>query len=118
MRGYFGIGVYMLKSAVNLGTLWRSANILGAKYIFTIGRRYNKQSSDTMQTQRHIPLITYIDFEDFYNQLITRMTQDFKDGLALLKEKTMQKRFFISKESLLDPVTFINKQIQDELSPI
>ena len=59
-----------------------------------------------------------MNFEDFYQQLINRMTQDFKDGLTLLKEKTQQKRFFISRESLLDPVSFINKQIKDELSSI
>ncbi|MBE0697963.1 MAG: hypothetical protein IH586_13655 [Anaerolineaceae bacterium] len=38
-----------------------------------------------------------MNFEDFYQQLINRMTQDFKDGLTLLKEKTQQKRFFISE---------------------
>lgn len=57
-------------------------------------------------------------FDDFYQQLISRMTQDFKDGLTLLKEKTQQKRFFISRESILDPVSFINKQIKAELDSI
>jgi len=57
-------------------------------------------------------------FDDFYKQLIARMTDNFKDGLALLKEKTQQKRFFISRESLLDPVSFINKQIKAELNSV
>jgi len=57
-----------------------------------------------------------MNFDDFYKTLTTRMTEDFKDGLALLKEKTEQKRFFISRESLLDPIAFLNKQIKDELS--
>ncbi len=57
-----------------------------------------------------------MNFEVFYDQFVARMTKDFKDGLALLREKTQQKRFFISKESLLDPVSFINKQIKAELS--
>jgi len=44
---------------LNVGTLWRSANILGAAYIFTVGRRYKPQSSDTMQTWRHVPLFHF-----------------------------------------------------------
>jgi len=55
-RGYFEIGVYHAKTETNIGTLWRSAYQLGAAGIFTIGRRYEKQSSDTPKTWRHIPL--------------------------------------------------------------
>lgn len=66
MRGYFGIGVINGKCEANIGTLWRSANIMGAQFIFTIGRRYpKKQSTDTMQTPRHIPLFEYETWEDF-----------------------------------------------------
>ena len=35
--GYFGIGVYRLKTEANHGTLWRSAFQFGADFIFTIG---------------------------------------------------------------------------------
>lgn len=35
-RGYFGIGIYNGKNTANIGTLWRSAAILGANFIFTI----------------------------------------------------------------------------------
>lgn len=65
MRGYFGIGVFNLKNGVNLGTLWRSAYQLGAAFIFTVGQRYKKQSSDTPCTWRHIPLHAYLTFEEF-----------------------------------------------------
>ena len=65
-RGYFGIGIENTKNAMNVGTLWRSANILGASFIFTIGRRYKRQSSDTLETWRHIPLFTLDSFEEFY----------------------------------------------------
>jgi len=65
MRGYCGIGIYNVKSEVNTGTLWRSAYSLGADFIFTIGRRYKKQSSDTTATYRHLPLWNFTDFEDF-----------------------------------------------------
>ena len=64
-RGYFGIGIFYGKDEKNVGTLWRSAAILGADFIFTIGRRYKSQCSDTMKTPRHIPLYNYEDWQDF-----------------------------------------------------
>lgn len=63
--GYFEIGIYHTKTEVNVGTLWRSAYQLGASGIFTIGKRYKSQSSDTMKSWRHIPLRNYADFDDF-----------------------------------------------------
>jgi len=63
--GYFEIGIYHVKSEVNIGTLWRSAYQLGASGIFTIGKRYQKQSSDTLKAFRHVPLRHYETFEDF-----------------------------------------------------
>lgn len=68
-RGYFAVGVFNPKKEVNVGSLWRSASIFGAAYIFTIGARYHKQSSDTMKSYRHIPLYTYSDFDDFYEHM-------------------------------------------------
>lgn len=55
-RGYFGIAVEHGKCAANLGSLWRSADLFGAAFIATIGRRYQRQSSDTMKTWRNTPL--------------------------------------------------------------
>jgi tRNA G18 (ribose-2'-O)-methylase SpoU len=66
-RGYFEIGIYHTKTEVNVGTLWRSAYQLGASGIFTIGRRYKKQSSDTVNAFAQIPLRHYEDFDDFQN---------------------------------------------------
>ena len=65
-RGYFGIGIFHGKTETNIGTLWRSAAILGADFIFTIGRRYRQQCSDTMKAPRHIPLYNYKDYDDFF----------------------------------------------------
>lgn len=48
-----------------MGTLWRSAHNFGASFIFTIGRRYRKQASDTTAAWRHVPLYHFADFEDF-----------------------------------------------------
>ncbi len=68
-RGFFGIGIQNTKTEQNIGTLWRSASILGASFIFTIGRRYKKQASDTMASYKHIPLYNYETFEEFYKAM-------------------------------------------------
>lgn len=68
-RGFFGIGIQNTKTEMNVGTLWRSASILGAAFIFTIGKRYKKQSSDTMASWRHIPLYNYETFDEFYKAI-------------------------------------------------
>lgn len=68
-RGYFGIGVYHPKTTENIGTLWRSAHNFGADFIFTIGKRYKKQASDTTKAERHIPLYEYDTFDDFKKHL-------------------------------------------------
>lgn len=65
---YFEIGIYHTKTETNVGTLWRSAYQLGASGIFTIGRRYKKQSSDTYKAVCHIPLRHFESLEDFKAQ--------------------------------------------------
>ena len=67
MRGYFGIGIYQTKTEVNVGTLYRSAYLMGASFIFTIGKRYKRQASDTPNAMKHIPLFEYLDFNEFKN---------------------------------------------------
>lgn len=69
LRGFFGIGILNGKTIENVGTLWRSADLLGAKYIFTIGKRYKRQATDTMKSFKNIPLFHYETFEDFYKVL-------------------------------------------------
>ena len=64
-RGYYGIGVWHPKTETNIGTLWRSAYTYGAAFVFTVGRRYKRQSSDTVKTWRHIPLWNFVDTADF-----------------------------------------------------
>ena len=70
-RGYFEIGIYQPKTAVNVGTLWRSAFQLGAAGIFTIGRRFPQQASDTVKAYRHVPMREFDAFDDFYRQIPT-----------------------------------------------
>lgn len=65
MRGYFGIGIEHGKNEFNIGTLWRSADLLGAAFIFTVGRRrYRRQASDTMASWRNIPLWKFESLDD------------------------------------------------------
>lgn len=69
MRDYFGIGIERSKFEVNIGTLWRSAYNMGASFIFTIGKRYELQHSDTTQSWRHIPLYNYRTIQDLKDHL-------------------------------------------------
>jgi tRNA G18 (ribose-2'-O)-methylase SpoU len=67
--GYYAIGIFRHKRDHNLGSLWRTAFILGAKYIFTIGKNYKKQSSDVLHTWARIPLFHFDTVEDFFNHV-------------------------------------------------
>jgi tRNA G18 (ribose-2'-O)-methylase SpoU len=69
VRGYCGIGIQNIKTEMNIGTLWRSAKILGASFIFTIGKRYKKQSSDTLKAWRSVPFYEYENFEQFHSNI-------------------------------------------------
>lgn len=66
---FFGIGLYQPKTIHNVGTLWRSAYILGAQFIFIIDGKYNHQTSDTQKAWSKIPLYKYEDFDHFYKSL-------------------------------------------------
>ncbi|MEW6671475.1 MAG: AAA family ATPase [Thermodesulfobacteriota bacterium] len=45
-----------------------------------------------------------------------RMSADLKLGLKLIQEKTNKNRFFINRQALMDPETFLNILIKNELS--
>ncbi len=66
-NGYYGIGVLNMKKDINYGTLFRTAQIFNADFLFLIGRRFKKLASDTMKSYKHIPLFEYNDFIDFNN---------------------------------------------------
>lgn len=69
MRGYYGIGVYHPKWELNVGTLWRHAFAFGASFIFTIGRRYKEQASDTAKSWHSIPLFHFANIGDLIDHL-------------------------------------------------
>jgi len=66
-NGYFGIGIEQGKTKFNYWTLFRTAQIFNADFLFTIGKRFEKGHPDTMKSFRHIPTYSYIDFDDFNN---------------------------------------------------
>ncbi|KGL62398.1 RNA methyltransferase [Polaribacter sp. Hel1_85] len=68
-QGFFGIGIQNGKTPENLGVLWRSAQNMGASFIFTIGNRYAKQACDTHKAIGAMPYFHYETFEDFFNNL-------------------------------------------------
>lgn len=68
-QGFFAIGVYKHKTEHNIGTLWRSAFVMGASYIFTVGKKYKKQTSDVVKTWARIPLFYHEEMEDLLNNI-------------------------------------------------
>ncbi|MEG2071405.1 MAG: RNA methyltransferase [Bacteroidales bacterium] len=68
-RGYFGIGYESIVNKKNIGTLWRSAHIMGASFIFLIGRKYEMPYTDTMRSWKHIPLFEYKDLNHLRESL-------------------------------------------------
>lgn len=64
-RGYFGIGIYHPKNECNLGTLMRSAHAFGADFVYTVGRPYRRQSSDTTHAAAHVPYFHIETLEDW-----------------------------------------------------
>lgn len=63
-RGFFAIGIWHPKTEQNVGTLFRSASLYGAAFVFTVGCRYRRQASDTPKTPMHTPLFHYTDVDD------------------------------------------------------
>ena len=68
-RGYFGIGIYNPKTEANVGMLWRSALNFEADFLFTIGKRYKEQATDTPKSFRHIPFYHYKDWNDMIEHI-------------------------------------------------
>ena len=54
-----------MKNDLNYGTLFRTAQIMGADFVFLIGKRFKRQASDTMKSWRHMPVFEYDTFDDF-----------------------------------------------------
>jgi tRNA G18 (ribose-2'-O)-methylase SpoU len=68
-RGYFAVGIYHPKTGHNVGGLWRSAGLYGAAMVFTVGRRYRAEASDTMRVPSHVPLLHFADVDDLVEHL-------------------------------------------------
>lgn len=64
---YFGIGILSGKSEYNYWSLFRTAHVLGASFLFTIGERYKMHSADTSKSANNIPTFFFKDFDDFNN---------------------------------------------------
>ena len=68
-RGYFAVGIHGCKTESNVGSLWRSATLYGAAFVFTVGHRYRPQASDTPRTPLHTPLFQFASVDDLVEHL-------------------------------------------------
>lgn len=96
-EGYCAIGVYQGKTEHNIGTLWRSAYILGAAYIFTVEKKYKKQSSDVLKAWSRIPLFHHKTFDEF----LTHIPYDCRIiGIEMTEEAEELKDFVHPKRAI------------------
>lgn len=68
-RGYFGIAMWNPKNSHNWGSLLRTAQVLDASYIASIGARYRHQASDTHHSGKHVPTFAFTSFDEFYSHM-------------------------------------------------
>ncbi len=68
-HGFYGIGIHHASHNANIGTLWRSAYILGAAFLFTVGRPYRQQKGDVTHAWSKIPLYHYDTVDDLKRHL-------------------------------------------------
>ncbi len=62
---YFGIGIFRPKTEENVGSLWRTAYIYGASFIFVIDAKYKKKSTDVLKVWSKIPLFQFESVDAF-----------------------------------------------------
>lgn len=62
---YFGIGIYRPKTEENIGTLWRTAFIYGASFIFVVDAKYKRKSTDILKVWSKIPLFQFETMDAF-----------------------------------------------------
>ena len=56
---------------------------------------------------------SYVELKVIYKKI----NEDLHHGLKLAREKTNRNRFFITRQALLDPETYISKLLKDEITP-
>ena len=103
-----------IKTEINYGTLFRSALAFGVDFIFLIGKRFGKQSSDTAQSHKHLPLFEYGCFEDFYTHIpydCQLVSVEICEKAKLIKTFTHPERavYLLGKEDGSLPQAVIDK---------
>lgn len=120
MRGFYGVGIYHPKTAENIGTLWRTAHNMGANFIFTIGPRYKRQSSDTTKAWKTVPLWEFKSFAEFKRHMPTDsrlicVEQD-KKSMDLVKFVHPERAIYLlGAEDHGIPKRFLSKELTIEI---
>ena len=58
-----------------------------------------------------------INYDHTIDEIYQNITTDFEFGLKLVRDKTEKSRFFITRNALLDPESFISSLIKDNINP-
>lgn len=96
---FFGIGILNNVNELNIGTLWRSAYVLGASFIFTVDKKYKQQMSDVTRAWTKIPLYHYKTIQDLKENLpySTRLigVEMTSDSVALAEFKHPERAVYL-----------------------
>lgn len=91
----FAIGIEYPKREVNIGTLLRSAWNFNASMVFTVGRRYQKQSSDTVNAFAKIPILHFNTWQEYKDHAPMEWIHI---GVELTKDASNVKTFIHPKQ--------------------
>lgn len=69
-RGFTGIALLYPKFEANVGMVMRTSAIFNVDFIYIIGPiRYKHMRTDTLKCSRHVPIIHFPDFDDFWKHI-------------------------------------------------
>jgi tRNA (guanosine-2'-O-)-methyltransferase len=69
VSGGYGVIVERSKTPANLGTLLRTADNLGAAFVATVARRYDREASDCGQAFRRLPIFHFATWAEARDKL-------------------------------------------------
>jgi tRNA G18 (ribose-2'-O)-methylase SpoU len=95
--GFYGIGIERGKNNFNYGTLFRTAQMFNADFLFVIGARFKHQSSDVRKSWRHVPTFSYNDISDFNKH---RPYDCLLIGIEMLKNSRLLKNYSHPKRAI------------------
>lgn len=94
LRGYAAIGLFMPKTAANVGSALRAAGCYGAAMVAVSGQRYRRAGTDTQASYRHLPLVQTEDLHSIVPYDCIPVAVDLLEGAIELHKYVHPERAF------------------------